>query len=223
MKLDIEFKESNSNFQSNFGELKVINGKSAYEIAVEEGFIGTIDEWLESLHGADGYTPLKGQDYFTESEIAEFKEAITPVKGIDYTDGADGYTPQKGTDYYTDEDKAEMLESVKSAFAPDVQTINQTAEQAMSIAKGRATGYVFDTLEDLETALTDEEFVANLVLGDNLYIRATDVPDYWWDGEQKQELETEKPDLSGFVKSDEVQTMIDNSLAAIGVAEEGVY
>ncbi|KAK9680669.1 GDSL-like Lipase/Acylhydrolase [Popillia japonica] len=36
------------------------DGKSAYEIAVEEGFTGTIAEWLESLKGADGATGLSG-------------------------------------------------------------------------------------------------------------------------------------------------------------------
>lgn len=29
-------------------------GKSAYELAVEQGFVGTLDEWLESLKGSDG-------------------------------------------------------------------------------------------------------------------------------------------------------------------------
>ena len=29
-------------------------GKSAYELAVEQGFVGTLDEWLDSLKGADG-------------------------------------------------------------------------------------------------------------------------------------------------------------------------
>ena len=31
-----------------------LDGKSAYEIAVEHGFVGTEEEWLASLHGADG-------------------------------------------------------------------------------------------------------------------------------------------------------------------------
>lgn len=39
-------------------------GKSAYEVALEEGFEGTKAEWLESLHGKNGYTPVKGTDYF---------------------------------------------------------------------------------------------------------------------------------------------------------------
>lgn len=33
------------------------NGKSAYELAVELGFEGSIDEWLDSLKGAPGKTP----------------------------------------------------------------------------------------------------------------------------------------------------------------------
>ena len=39
----------------------------AYKIAVENGFEGTVEEWLESIKGPkgdDGYTPKKGVDYF---------------------------------------------------------------------------------------------------------------------------------------------------------------
>lgn len=35
-------------------------GKSAYEIAVEQGFVGTEEEWLASLHGATGATGPQG-------------------------------------------------------------------------------------------------------------------------------------------------------------------
>lgn len=31
-----------------------IPGKSAYEVAVEEGFVGTVQEWLDSLVGEQG-------------------------------------------------------------------------------------------------------------------------------------------------------------------------
>ncbi|MBQ8938369.1 MAG: collagen-like protein [Bacteroidaceae bacterium] len=36
-------------------------GKSAYEIAVEQGFVGTEEEWLESLKGADGAQGPQGE------------------------------------------------------------------------------------------------------------------------------------------------------------------
>lgn len=37
-------------------------GKSAYEIAVENGFEGTEQEWLESLKGQDGKDGADGKD-----------------------------------------------------------------------------------------------------------------------------------------------------------------
>lgn len=48
-----------------------IYGKSAYEVAVMNGFEGTEEEWLESLQGEDGYTPQKGVDYFTDADKSE--------------------------------------------------------------------------------------------------------------------------------------------------------
>lgn len=39
------------------GYVKGLDGKSAYQIAVENGFEGTEEEWLESLEGKEGYSP----------------------------------------------------------------------------------------------------------------------------------------------------------------------
>lgn len=39
------------------GVIRGLDGKSAYQIAVENGFEGTEDEWLESLEGEEGYSP----------------------------------------------------------------------------------------------------------------------------------------------------------------------
>lgn len=50
------------------------DGKSAYDIAVEYGFEGSEADWLASLkgedgaNGADGYTPVKGTDYWTDAD-----------------------------------------------------------------------------------------------------------------------------------------------------------
>lgn len=45
-----------------------VPGASAYEVAVKNGFKGTEAEWLASLQG---YTPQKGQDYFTDTDKQE--------------------------------------------------------------------------------------------------------------------------------------------------------
>ena len=111
------------------------DGKSAYELAVEHGFKGTEQEWIESLRGKDGYTPVKGVDYF------DGKDGYTPIKGFDYFDGKngeqgpkgdkgdkgeqgdpgakgepgkDGYTPQKGIDYFDGKDGVNGYTPVKN-------------------------------------------------------------------------------------------------------------
>lgn len=77
-----------------------LDGKSAYELAQEEGFEGTQSEWLSSLVGAPGKDGVNGEDGYT------------PVKGVDYIDGkdgADGYTPIKGVDYFDGADGISVL------------------------------------------------------------------------------------------------------------------
>ena len=46
------------------------DGKSAYELAVDEGYTGTEEEWLASLHGADGTDGTDGTDGKSAYEIA---------------------------------------------------------------------------------------------------------------------------------------------------------
>ena len=56
---------------------------------------------LQGEKGADGYTPVKGVDYF---DGVDGTDGYTPVKGKDYFDGKDGYTPVKGVDYFDGKD-----------------------------------------------------------------------------------------------------------------------
>lgn len=62
------------------------DGKSAYQIAVDEGFEGSEADWLASLKGADGRNGIDG---------------INGTNGKDGTNGVDGKTPVKGVDYFT--------------------------------------------------------------------------------------------------------------------------
>lgn len=52
------------------------DGKSPYELAVANGYTGTETEWLESLKGEEGYTPVKGTDYWTTEDIAGIQSYI---------------------------------------------------------------------------------------------------------------------------------------------------
>lgn len=46
--------------------------------------------------GADGYTPIKGVDYFDGNDGAAGEDGYTPVKGVDYFDGKDGMDGKNG-------------------------------------------------------------------------------------------------------------------------------
>ena len=62
------------------------DGKSAYIIAVEHGFTGTEDDWLQSLKGSDGkdgITPDMSA-YATKTDIAELQKQIKSISGISY-------------------------------------------------------------------------------------------------------------------------------------------
>lgn len=55
------------------------DGKSAYEIAVDNGFEGTEQEWLESLKGKDG---TDGTDGFpSESEWNDLVSRVEDLEG----------------------------------------------------------------------------------------------------------------------------------------------
>ena len=63
----------------NIIDIPALNGESAYNIAVKNGFVGTEAEWVESLKGEKGEigkTPIKGVDYWTEADIAEIQSYI---------------------------------------------------------------------------------------------------------------------------------------------------
>lgn len=99
-------------------------GKSAYEIAVDNGFVGTEEEWLASLKGADGNPGLPGEPgengadgYSPIVTVIQTDEGATIsitdasgtttaaiTNGIDGANGKDGYTPIKGVDYWTELD-----------------------------------------------------------------------------------------------------------------------
>lgn len=62
------------------------DGKSAYIIAVEHGFTGTENEWLQSLKGADGKDGITPDisSYATKADIADLQEQIRQISGISY-------------------------------------------------------------------------------------------------------------------------------------------
>jgi len=66
------------------------DGKSAYEIAVEEGFVGTVDQWLESLVGEPGPQGDPGAAGEDGAPGAQGVQGIQGVQGVPGATGAQG-------------------------------------------------------------------------------------------------------------------------------------
>lgn len=106
---------------------------------------------------------------------------------------------------------------VGGEFAPKTHTHPQSEVIGLEtvigtmteIARGKCRAEVFDTVDELDAWLADSANTADLNTGDVFYIRAVDVPDYWWDKEQgkKQILETTKVQLD-FVTNAEIDTIV---------------
>ena len=128
------------------------DGKSAYQIAVDEGFEGSETDWLASLKGADGRngidgingtngkdgtngingkTPVKGVDYFTQAEIQQIENnAATKVDLSDYTKSADLSSVATSGSYNDLKDKP----SIPAAY--ELPTASTTALGGVKVGSG---------------------------------------------------------------------------------------
>ena len=85
-----------------------LDGKSAYEIAVEHGYVGTEEEWLESLKGKDGITPDMSEYPKTTEVTTIIEREIAPV----------------AEDAHTHANK-DVLDSLTAALLEDLQGLQQ--------------------------------------------------------------------------------------------------
>lgn len=65
------------------GDSEVIVGLSAYQIAVNKGFVGTVEEWLESLKGEKGGQGLQGIRGIDGEQGIQGERGLTGDKGDD--------------------------------------------------------------------------------------------------------------------------------------------
>lgn len=122
------------------------SGKSAYEVAVDNGFEGTEEEWLESLQGKAGPAGPAGP------AGADGKDG---QDGADGAPGADGKTPVKGEDYFTDADKQEMVAAVREEL-PETSVAT-----VVDLSAYESDGKIVETFADGTSKITTVEFDAD--------------------------------------------------------------
>lgn len=85
-----------------------LDGKSAYEIACDHGYVGTEEEWLESLKGKDGITPDMSEYPKTTEVQTIVEQQVAPI----------------AEDSHTHDNKA-VLDNLTAALLEDLQGLRQ--------------------------------------------------------------------------------------------------
>ncbi|MBQ6945511.1 MAG: hypothetical protein IJN43_14505 [Ruminococcus sp.] len=111
------------------------NGLSAYELAVQNGFTGTLIEWLESLKGTDGRDGADGKDGINGKDGADGKDGINGING---TDGKNGINGKDGLSAYEIAVKngfvgteSEWLESLKGEKGTEIDLSKYVTQTAL--------------------------------------------------------------------------------------------
>lgn len=129
-------------------ELTGAQGLSAYQVAVQEGFVGSEFEWLESLKGQDGTNGTDGKSFDYDSLSPEQKLEIKGDKGdkgdsFNYEDFTqvqlDGLRGDAGLDFTYDMFTPAQLEALRG----------EKGEQGIQGEKGEDFRYIDFTPEQL--------------------------------------------------------------------------
>lgn len=107
------------------------------------------DTGPQGPQGEPGYTPVRGEDYYTEEDInsvveyiqSRVKDGEKGEKGERGEKGKDGQTPFKGIDYWTKEDQAKIVEETlkkiviprpKDGVSPDIKDVVAAATKELA-------------------------------------------------------------------------------------------
>lgn len=60
--------------------LETLKGENAYQLAVTEGYEGSLDEWLESLNGKTAYQSAKDGGFIGNEE--QFNQSIASIGNL---------------------------------------------------------------------------------------------------------------------------------------------
>lgn len=122
MNLNITFDTKDKTIPSSFGSLAIgVDGKSAYQIALDNGFIGTEEEWLESLRGEAGggavITVHTGASAPYNEASMTFDEALSIVEAGQSLMVYDTYYCRAFTLQYWDREKMVFVGRVQHVMA----------------------------------------------------------------------------------------------------------
>ncbi len=135
-----------------------LDGKSAYQIAVDHGYIGTEEEWLASLHGKDGITPDMSE-YPKTSEVTSIVETvIAPMAADAHTHdnkaALDSLTPELFTELYE-------LQQFEDQTKESLHTLKESVDNFSNTAHTHENKAVLDNIT--QEMLDDMASIATVV------------------------------------------------------------
>lgn len=152
------------------------DGKSAYELAVENGFTGTLQEWLASLHGADGEDGATGQKGDTGASGADGQNGFSPQVTVTEIEGGHkvSITDAEGTKEFDVMDgtggSGGDIQQATETVLGGVKAKNRTTEMGRVTIDDKTGelftgGYTFITeielTEDVDTIVIDKDLNGN--------------------------------------------------------------
>lgn len=179
---------------------KGADGKSAYEIAVEHGFVGMEEQWLESLKGKDGEA-TDMSEYPKMSEVMTIIEReIAPVAEDAHShenkETLDSLTPELMTDL-------NGLQQFEDRTTYEIQTLNEAMD---NLRTGMHTHDNMDVLDSITEEMLDS------------------VSDYGafedWTKEQIHTLNENVSNFSNTAHTHENKGILDATTAAYTAAEQ---
>ena len=130
----------------------------------------------QGIPGQDGYTPIKGVDYFTQEDIDSLN---IPTKLSELTDDLGSNPVHTHSQYLTEHQDISMKQNIEdNTLETAFKTIPQAINEVNSVAKGATQAISFPNYQQLITALNilPNDYFS---VGQNLYIVTLNVPDLW--------------------------------------------
>lgn len=186
-----------------------VNGKdglSAYEIAVENGFVGTVSEWLKSLKGADG---LPGKDGINGVDGKNGIDGVDGKDGRNGVDGQNGADGENGLSAYElavqdgfDGTPAEWLLSLKGRNGIDGKTVELRVYN-------NELQYRWLDSADHDVSMWTHLFLLTDLNGKSAYEVAVE---NGFTGSEDEWLKSITPDLSPYITRVEVLKIVDDKM-----------
>ena len=157
------------------------NGKSAFEIAVENGFTGTEQEWLESLKGKDAdNTKIEELEKLIESELTSKEvtgESITVNDSANYNAELtieNGQTSQESNENSPSIDYPSKIQTTKGECIVKIYNDSEEQSYLIKLPELKKIGNVKDYFEADVEKIDNKLKIKELRLIKNTYIEILD-------------------------------------------------